>query len=79
MVHESMRDVYVEVLQSRRRPDHMRMQVKWWNLGFTGKPWLVPLRGPFQYQWIEISDREWLKWREFNPNRPDTHPGRGSL
>ncbi len=70
MVHDKAMDVFIEVLSDYKLPSYRKVKVSWWNLGFSGQPWELFT------QRIEIQDRDWLQWKYFNPNQPDTHPGR---
>ncbi len=70
LVHDSFKDVFIEVLRRYRFPHYHKMRVRFWNLGFTNNPWIVDDRN------IRIMDAEWKRWATFDPNKPWTHPGR---
>jgi len=70
LVHEQMKDVFIEVLEHKIE----RTRIRWWNLGFTNKPWMIPVKKDQLDQWVDT--RNLIGMCKFNPNQPDTHPGR---
>jgi hypothetical protein len=75
LVHPNFKDVYVEVIQELPTG---RTLLAWYNLGFAGKPWQVPVkttRGAQQlYQWVDTKNLAGMV--DFDPTKPETHPGR---
>lgn len=70
LVHESFMDVFIEVQRVIYRKGYTELHITWWNLGFTGTPWEID-RGR-----IEIQDKNLDEWKYFDPDKPETHPGR---
>lgn len=68
-MHKAAKDVFVEVLRVMgESDDSLSVLVQWWNLGFTGNPWMLPNRtgGPLQ-QVISIKKDHIPNWVEFEP------------
>lgn len=69
-MHKRAMDVFIEVLGLvvTESDGSMSMLVQWWNLGYTGNPWMLPNRtgGPLQ-QVIHIKKGQVQNWIEFNP------------
>lgn len=73
IVHENFKDVFFEVIKTQYQgPKYRKIRGRWWNLGFTGNPWLADIRP----QTIKIFEKDWARWKQFNPGQPETHPGR---
>lgn len=74
LVHDKFKDVFIEVLQTKGH----RTLIRWWNIGFSGNPWQVPVKQSKFYtqekQWVDSASL--VVMRPFNPNKPETHPGR---
>jgi hypothetical protein len=40
--HKNSMDVFIKVLRTTYRDlNKVKMKVEWWNLGYTGNPWLL--------------------------------------
>jgi hypothetical protein len=78
--HERFKDVFIEVLEVFSfGPEYVKLKVRWWNLGFTGHPWIVPIDKSrlTTTQDIAIRADDWAAhWSPFDPNDPTKHPGR---
>jgi hypothetical protein len=74
LVHPNFKDVFIEVL----RHNEGRTLIRWWNIGFTGHPWQVPVKqSKFhtqELQWVDTA--RLLGMCAFDPSNPETHPGR---
>jgi hypothetical protein len=66
-MHKAAKDVFIEVLRVMGpSDDSLSVLVQWWNLGFTGNPWMLPNRtgGPLQ----QVIKNDHIKnWVEFEP------------
>lgn len=64
LVHKKSKDVFVEILEEIK----WGTVVRWWNLSQTGEAFLTGAN-PSLIQKDE-------NWTVFNPDKPETHPGR---
>lgn len=70
-MHKAAKDVFIEILRVMGPSDNsLSVLVQWWNLGFTGNPWMLPNRtgGPLQ-QVISIKNDQINNWVEFEPTK----------
>lgn len=58
LIHKNAMDCYIEVLEKTDE----KWLVNWWNLGFTGNPWLV-----LEHQLIEVKKEDEKNWIEIDP------------
>jgi hypothetical protein len=62
-IHEAAMDVFIEILKPQYQDEkRFKGRVRYWNLGFTGNPWVIGFNEP-----IEIQAKDFSKWRHFNP------------
>lgn len=61
-IHESAKDLFIQIMKIQYvSTNHLKVRVTWWNIGFTGEPWLV------WEQAIDINPRKWhTEWKEFD-------------
>lgn len=59
--HKNFRDVYIHVLNKK---DEQTYEIAWFNLGFTGKPWLIYLDKNKYSQEITIENNKLDEWEE---------------
>lgn len=56
--HKAFRDVYIEIINPQYKDEKkFKGRVNWWNLGFTGDPWIMRHNDP-----IEIEAKEFKNW-----------------
>ena len=75
IVHDNAMDVFFEVIKTTYRgPKYKKIKGRWWNIGFSGRPWLCHPGT----QTITIKNTDWFAWKFFDPNT-DIHPGRKNV
>ena len=64
-MHENCLDVCIEVLKNWRfKPGVLTLKVRWWNLGYSGNPFMIPNEsGMPLVETIEIKVEDWKKWK----------------
>jgi hypothetical protein len=80
LVHDKFKDVFIEVVRTNEAGD--RTQIRWWNVGCPGgRQWVLPVKKTRDYyqfdQWVET--KKLIGMREFDPDKPETHPGRKNV
>lgn len=61
--HKNCMDVCIEILKIQFRNDKkLKARVTWWNLGYTGNPWVIHHNVP-----IEIQGKDLADWEEIDP------------
>ena len=64
-MHEDCSDFYIEVLKVQYRgPDYIKIKYYSMNLGYTGKPWMLPVKQPST---LKIMKKDLLKWKQIDP------------
>lgn len=65
-MHKDEMDCFIEILRSQYQDSkRFKGRARWWNLGFTGNPWVIRENDP-----IEIRVKDIKNWIPINP---ETH------
>jgi hypothetical protein len=61
-MHKNSMDICLEILKSHQyniNPDRYSIRGMWWNLGYTGNPWVCHLGHRFEIhnasEWIDVT------------------------
>jgi hypothetical protein len=62
-MHKDCADVFIQVVKmAYRGPRYSKIKVIWWNLGYTGNPWMVPSRAMSGIETIKINNDKLKDW-----------------
>lgn len=60
--HNQFKDVFIEIIKSQYQDaKRFKGRVRWWNLGFTGNPWIL-----FPNEPIEINRKDMNDWKPYS-------------
>lgn len=65
-MHAKALDVFIEVLHDGR--------YRWWNLGYTGQPWMLPRKVPYG-DVSKLKPQGWVALSVEQMNTPRVKPG----
>lgn len=63
-MHENAMDVCIEIIKVQYGDQkRTKFKVRWWNLGYTGNPWLIPYPDQFaRPSVLELQNKDFSKW-----------------
>jgi len=68
IMHEKMMDVCFEIVKIQYRDDKVyKLKGTWWNLGYTGNPYVIDRNAK-----ITIKAGDWNKWKKLTLDKVHT-------